>query len=84
MTVKELIEKLQAEDPDRLVICQKDPEGNGFSPLEEWWTGAYRADTTWSGDAGSEVLTDVLREQGYMEEDVITDGVPALMLVPVN
>lgn len=84
MTVKELIEKLQTEDPDRLVICQKDPEGNGFSPLEDWWTGAYRADTTWSGDAGSEVLTDELLEQGYTEEDIITDGVPALMLVPVN
>ena len=41
MTVKELIEGLQSEDPDRLVICQKDPEGNGYSPLANWWTGAY-------------------------------------------
>jgi hypothetical protein len=84
MTVKELIEKLQAEDPDRLVICQKDPEGNGYSPLEDWWSGAYRADSTWSGEAGMESLTDEDRLRGYSEEDVIEDGVPALFLVPVN
>ena len=83
MTVKKLIEKLQMEDPDRLVVCQKDPEGNGYSPLEDWWTGAYRAETTWSGEAGLETLTDENREAGYSEEDVIADGVPALFLVPV-
>jgi len=62
MTVKELIEQLKKEDPDRLVIMAKDPEGNGYSPLSDFWSGAYRAETT---------------------EDVI-DGVPALILTPIN
>lgn len=84
MKVKELIEKLKMEDPDRLVVCQRDPEGNGHSPLENWWAGAYRAETSWSGDAGLETLTDEARKAGYSEEDVIEDGVPALFLVPRN
>lgn len=84
MTVKKLIEKLQMEDPNRLVVCQRDPEGNKFSPLEDWWTGAYRARTTWGGEAGLETLTDEDRLAGCDEEDVIKDGVPALFLVPSN
>lgn len=84
MTIKELIEALQKEDPERLVVCQKDPEGNGYSPLSEWWTGAYRAETTWSGEAGLEKLTAEDEKSGYGQEDVIKDGVKALFLVPVN
>jgi hypothetical protein len=84
MKVKELIEKLKAEDPNAEVICQKDPEGNGYSPLSDWWQGAYRADSTWSGEAGLEALTDDDRREGYTEEDVIEDGVRAIFLTPVN
>jgi len=83
MTVKELIEQLKKEDPDRLVIMAKDPEGNGYSPLSDFWSGAYRAETTWFGEVGLESLTDEYRKQGYTEEDVI-DGVPALILTPIN
>lgn len=82
MTVKELIERLQQEDPERLVVIQKDAEGNAPSPLEGWWPGAYRAETTWSGEAGLDKLTAQDRKEGYSEEDVIEDGVPALFLLP--
>jgi hypothetical protein len=51
MRVKELIELLQQEDPERLVIVSKDGEGNGFSPMiQEFSVGFYEADSTWSGE----------------------------------
>ncbi len=84
MTVAELIEQLSQQDPARLVICQKDSESNSYSPLSDMWTGAYRAETTWYGEAGHEFLTDEDRENGYGDEDIITDGVSALFLCPVN
>lgn len=84
MKVKKLIELLQKEDPNRIVICQKDPEGNGFSPLSDIWNGAYRAETTWYGEAGLEKFTEEDRKMGYTEEDILEDGKPALFLVPVN
>lgn len=84
MTVKELIQELQKENPNRLVVCQKDPEGNGYSPLSSWWTGDYRAETEWYGEAGLEKLTPEDLKAGFTEEDIIFDGVPALFLVPVN
>lgn len=84
MTVRELIELLKNEDPDRLVIMAKDSEGNSYSPLADMWSGAYVADTTWSGEVGLDELTEELRAQGYDEEDVSEDGVPALILCPTN
>ena len=33
MKIKELIKLLQKENPESLVILQKDSEGNGYSPL---------------------------------------------------
>ena len=84
MKVRELIEQLQKIDPDREVIMAGDAEGNNYSPLYSLWEGAYRADTTWSGEVGFESLTDEDREAGYSEEDVIEDGVPAVILCPVN
>lgn len=83
MTVKELIEELKKEDGDRIVVLQKDAEGNGYSPYEECYTAAYVAETTWYGEVGLEELTDDFRQQGYGEEDVL-DGQPALILRPVN
>jgi len=50
MTVKELIEKLQAIPGDRLVVMSKDAEGNEYSPLDDVRGGYYRAETTWTGD----------------------------------
>ena len=84
MKVRELIEMLKAVDGDREVIMQKDSEGNGYSPLADSWEGAYKAKTTWYGYAGLEELTEKDIEQGYGEEDVIQDGVLALILCPTN
>lgn len=84
MNVKKLIEELQKQDPDRVVICQKDSEGNGYSPIGKMWTGAYREETSWYGHAGLEELTDLDYKRGFCEADVVLDGVPALFLVPTN
>ena len=84
MTVKQLINKLQKCDPDREVVMSRDAEGNGYSPLDDFWEGAYRADSTWHGEVGLEKLTKADREAGYTDEDVMDDGVPALILCPVN
>lgn len=58
-----------------------DAEGNGYSPLSDYWTGAYRAETTWRGEVGFERETEL--PKGYSEEDYC-DGEPALILCPVN
>ncbi len=85
MTVAELIKALESESPNRLVILAKDGGGNDHSPLSSgFYTGAYLADTTWRGEVGIEELTDELRQAGFCEEDVIYDGVPALILSPIN
>ena len=89
MTTKELIAKLKADDPKgtRIVIMSRDSEGNGYSPLADISTGAYVADSTWSGEVGLEELDDEARKEGYTEDDVKLpeDGaVPCLVLHPVN
>lgn len=84
MNVKELIKLLQKEDPNRLVICSKDSEGNEYSPLSSVWTAAYRAETTWYGEVGLEKLTAADKKFGFTEEDVIDDGVPALIFTAVH
>lgn len=83
-TVRQLIEQLQKEDPDRVVINQKDAEGNGYSPFCTIATCAYKAETTWYGEVGLEYLTDELVKAGYTKDDVMNDGVPALLLIPTN
>ena len=75
MKVKELIEKLQAVDPDLLVVMSSDAEGNGFHPLEDALTGGYA-----DGEVGLLELTDELKKAGYSEEDV--RGEPAMVLWP--
>ena len=84
MKVKNLIELLQKEDTERLVVCQKDTEGNSYSPLSDMWSGSYKAETAWYGYAGLEELTEKDSKIGFSEEDVIEDGVKALFLVPIN
>lgn len=87
MKVKELIEELKKVDGDRVIILQKDAEGNGYSPLAGLDSEVnYRADSTWSGDIGYQKLTPELRKQGYSDGDIISgDGAePALVLFPVN
>ena len=84
MKVKELKKLLEKVDDERIVILQKDGEGNGYSPLycidDE---SVYQADSTWSGEVKYEKLTAELKKQGYSEEDC-GEGEPALILCPVN
>jgi hypothetical protein len=84
MKVRELIEQLQACDPDREVVMARDSEGNGYSPLADFWSGRYRAETTWSGEVGMETLTDAEMDAGYGIDDIMTDGVAAIILCPTN
>lgn len=49
MKVKELIEELQKLDPELQLICQKDSEGNGYSPLAGADLACYVEENTWSG-----------------------------------
>jgi hypothetical protein len=76
MTVRELIEALQAVDPDMLVVLQEDAEGNGYSPLAGAEPALYVARSTWSGEVYSQ---NDLEEYGQPE-----GGQTAMILWPVN
>lgn len=87
MKVKELIEELKKVDQERIVILQKDGEGNGYSPLEGIDDEVnYRPDSTWSGEIGYQELTQELQKQGYSDGDIISGAgaEPALVFYPVN
>lgn len=84
LTVAQLIKKLQEQDPNRTVIMARDAEGNDYSPLYTVYPAAYRPITTYNGYVGLEELTEEFEKHGWTEEDVVTDGEPALILVPVN
>lgn len=86
MKVKDLIKELKDADPEREVIMQKDAEGNGYSPLADFWEGNYFAETTWFGECYIEKLTDELIQKGFSDEDLgPKEGqVSALILCPVN
>jgi len=51
MTAGQLIDILKECDPNKIVILQKDGEGNGFSPCDGVDSeSVYEANNTWSGD----------------------------------
>lgn len=83
MKVRELIEQLQREDPEAVVILQRDSEGNGYSPLSGTDTGNYEATTKWSGNFGPHELTVAMVKAGYSEKDVV-HGERAVVLCPIN
>jgi intein/homing endonuclease len=84
MTVKELKKQLEAVDENRIVILQKDSEGNSFSPLDGIDDNSvYDADSSYSGEVYYEKLTDELKEQGH-DEGSVGEGKPALVLWPIN
>lgn len=62
MKVKDLILELSLLDPELDVMLQKDPEGNGYAPLE----GAEKA--VWDGDKCVYNLKDTA-EDCWLEED---------------
>ena len=79
MTVQDLINRLAAEDPSRIVVLSRDGEGNGYSPLSSVERYDYDAEER---EIGFNTITPELEAQGYDEDDEI-EGVPALVLWPV-
>jgi len=85
MKVKELIKMLESENQEAIVIMSSDGEGNSFSPLADFGnTDTYKADSTYSGEMGFSKLTPELEKEGYGEEDILEDGVPAIVFYPIN
>lgn len=80
MKVSELIELLKSEDPERIVILSRDCEGNGYSPLYNVETAAYK-----DAEIGLESINDLtpdIRELGYCEDDILVGGQPAIVFWP--
>lgn len=84
MTVGELKALLADHDDSRIVILAHDRGGNGYKPMRDISTAAYRAESTWQGEVGLEELTEEDRKAGYSEEDVMTNGTPCVVLWPVH
>lgn len=84
MNVKELKELLEKFNDDDIVIVSKDGEGNGYSPLATAEEVSYEAECTWSGLVGIRELTDEHIDVGYTEEDLLENGVDAIVLWPTN
>lgn len=78
LTVQDLIELLQKHDPNRFIILQRDPEGNGYAPIGECYTSSWDKN---QNEAGLEELTPELIAAGYGEGDLVA-GKPALVLAP--
>lgn len=84
MKVGELILALSKVDPNREVVMSKDGEGNDYSPLSQIDETEYKALCTWSGYIGFKEMTPELIKDGYDEQDLVKDGVPAIVLWPTN
>lgn len=70
ITVRELIEILEAYDDNDIVILAKDGDGNNYSPLCETSQDVYEDDSSYSGQTYIRELTPGLREAGFTEEDL--------------
>lgn len=86
MKVRELIEVLQQMDPERVVVLQKDGEGNGYSPCDGVDdNAAYSPDSTWSGSVRRQKLSAADCKAGFTKEDLAPKGAqPCVVLWPVN
>lgn len=83
MTVNDLIDMLKTiKNKKRIVILQRDPEGNGFAPADD----GVDDNAVWYSedeDVGIEKLTKENRKDGYTEDDV-REGEPAVILWPTR
>lgn len=79
MTVKELMATLSTLDQDAVVIMQKDPEGNGYSPCSG--IGGNGAWNKSDHEYGYATLTANLEKSGFTKEDIV-NGVPAVVMWP--
>lgn len=78
-TVKDLKEALSQFDNDDVIVLTSDSEGNCFDTLYTVEAMQYISE---HHEVRYRELTDDMREQGYTEEDVTTDGQPAVVLWP--
>lgn len=78
MKIKELIEILSEMNPELEVILQKDPEGNGYSPLAGAEVGEYLPTSTYSGES---IHPDDL---GDLEEETLEKLQTVVYFWPVN
>lgn len=85
MRVDELIELLKECPQDAELIIQKDSEGNGYSPLcgldEEC---IYVADSSYSGEIYSTILTADEADLEQEEWDELLRGKRSIVLYPIN
>lgn len=79
MLVRELIEMLQELEPDTLVVLQKDPEGNGYSPCAGAALSNYIAESTYSG-----IVFDDVEELDLVEGEEVPDSDVCVVLWPIN
>jgi hypothetical protein len=87
LKVRDLIEILETADPNSIVILACDAEGNGYSPVvEEYSTGVYIPDTTWSGEFYSAPDESACFDSEDQEQydDFEQLGIKAIVLYPVN
>lgn len=77
MKTKDLIAALQELDPESIVICQSDAEGNSYSPLAGADKGVYVEDSTWSG-AVYNTVKEMKSEHGNIDYE------RCVVLFPVN
>ncbi len=80
MNVRELITQLQEVDPERVVVIASDPEGNSYSELSSYssrYGFVEDEGAVYIGELGPDELDD-----GYTDEDVRADAVPAVVFWP--
>lgn len=80
MNVEELKEIIMDLPDDMEIICQRDPEGNGFSPL-------CGADSECFYHEGTVYETDSTADENCLDEDEwieISEGPKSLVLWPVS
>ena len=66
---------------DALVVLSKDEDGNGFGELNDVDGDNNKFDAE-DGEIGLDHLTPDLEKEGFGEDDVMTGGVPAIVLWP--
>lgn len=76
-TVASLVRILSELDQHRVVVLQRDPEGNGYGLMYDFWYGAMDS----SGNVGLDELDETAKLSGYNEEDLV-QGTPVLVLTP--
>lgn len=78
MTVRRLKEYLKDVEDHLIVVLSRDAEGNGYCELGQICDNNVFHES----EIGLRKLTPELKQQGYTEDDVKTEGKAALVLWP--